>query len=49
MRWQFDSAAAFSDDQVPEEWFRYVRGVMDLILDPARILGALDNEPIRQH
>jgi hypothetical protein len=48
LRWQFESAAAFSDDLVPEEWARYICGVMDLILDPARILRELDNEPIRQ-
>ena len=49
LRWQFESAAGFSDDLLPEEWTRYVRGMMDLILDPSRILRALDNEPIRQH
>lgn len=48
LRWQFESAAAFSDDTAPHDWAFYVRDVMDLILQPARILEALDNEPVRQ-
>lgn len=48
LRWQFESAAAFSEDLMPVDWARYVRGVMDLILDPGRVLGALDDQPVRQ-
>ena len=48
LRWQFESAAAFSEDLMPVDWARYVRGVMDFILDPGRVLGALDDQPVRQ-
>lgn len=48
LRWQFESAAVFGDDLVPADWACYVRGVVDLILDPARVLGALDGQLLRQ-
>lgn len=47
LRWQFGAAAAFDDKLRPEDWARYVLGLMNLILLPDQVLRALDSQPIR--
>lgn len=48
LRWQFEAAADFSDDQAPDEWAQYVWGLVDVVLEPARVLAELDGQPIRR-
>jgi len=47
LRWQFEAAAAFDDNQEPDEWARYVMGLVSLFLAPERVLAKLDRETVR--
>ena len=48
LRSQFESAAALSDNLAPEDWARYVLGLMNVVLKPGQILGELDGQTIRR-
>ncbi|MFI6335336.1 hypothetical protein [Streptomyces sp. NPDC050535] len=45
---QFASAAAFAEEEDPEQWARRTSGLFDLIDDPARVLAALDEQDLRE-
>ncbi|MFI0509730.1 hypothetical protein ACH3Y9_09535 [Streptomyces sp. WSLK1-5] len=45
---QFASAAAFAEGEDPEQWARRTSGLFDLIGDPTRVLGALDQQDPRE-
>lgn len=47
LRWQFEAAAAFEDDQEPEDWAWYVMSLVSLLLAPERVLAELGREAIR--
>ena len=48
LRWQFEVATAFNDNLAPEDWARYVTGLMKVLLAPEQVLAELDCQPIRR-
>jgi hypothetical protein len=48
LRSQFESAAALPDNLAPEDWARYVLGLVSLVLRPGQILRELDGQPRRR-
>ncbi|GAB2493907.1 hypothetical protein GCM10027063_36710 [Promicromonospora xylanilytica] len=47
LRRQFEAAAAFNDILEPEEWARYVMGLMNLLLAPEQVVAGLNEENVR--
>lgn len=47
LRDQFESAVAFDEGDDPTEWARPTSCLLDLIMDPARVLRALDQQELR--
>lgn len=47
LRWQFEVAAAFNDNLEPEEWARYIMGLVSMLLAPEQVLAELDGETVR--
>jgi hypothetical protein len=47
LRRQFEAATAFNDNLEPEEWARYVMGLMNMLVAPEQVVAELDGETIR--
>ena len=47
LRSPFEAAAALSDNQKPEEWAPYVKGLANMLLAPDKVLTKLDLEEVR--
>ena len=47
LRYPFEAATAFTDNVQPEEWARYVMGLMSMVLAPEQVLAQLDEQTAR--
>ena len=47
LRWQLEAAADLPDNLAPQDWARYVLGLINVVLKPDQILGELNGQPLR--
>ncbi|MDJ0324202.1 hypothetical protein QMG61_10540 [Cryobacterium sp. PH31-AA6] len=47
LRSKFEAATAFDDNLKPEDWSRYVMGIMNTIVAPEQVAATLDGEIVR--